>query len=69
MYFRQEWNDSRLAYNGRGKVDFLSSHDATGLWTPDLFFVNEKSGHFHAITRPNQFLRIYPDGRLLYSQR
>lgn len=69
MYFRQEWNDTRLAYNGRGKVDFLSSHDATGLWTPDLFFVNEKSGHFHAITRPNIFLRIYPDGRLLYSQR
>lgn len=39
------------------------------LGKPDLFFSNEKEGHFHNIIMPNVLLRIYPDGKVLYSIR
>ncbi|XP_069989689.1 glutamate-gated chloride channel [Penaeus vannamei] len=36
---------------------------------PDLFFKNEKTGHFHDIILPNRYIRIYPNGDVLYSIR
>lgn len=36
---------------------------------PDLFFSNEKEGHFHNIIMPNVYIRIYPYGSVLYSIR
>ena len=30
---------------------------------------NEKTGHFHNIIVPNVYIRIYPDGGVLYSIR
>ena len=33
------------------------------------FFQNEKTGHFHNIIVPNVYIRIYPDGGVLYSIR
>ncbi|KAL0267611.1 UNVERIFIED_CONTAM: hypothetical protein PYX00_009833 [Menopon gallinae] len=69
MYFRQEWNDSRLAYDNAGKLSYIAIHDPVGFWTPDLFFVDETKAHLHTITKPNTFARIYPDGSVLHSQR
>lgn len=39
------------------------------LWKPDLFFRNEKEGHFHKIIMPNVLLRIKGEGQVLYSIR
>ena len=36
---------------------------------PDTFFRNEKIGQFHNILTPNLYIRVYPDGDVLYSIR
>ena len=36
---------------------------------PDTFFRNEKIGHFHNILVNNVYIRIFPDGEVLYSIR
>ena len=55
------------------RLEVLHNHlmltDPDKIWKPDLFFKNEKSGHFHEITQPNILLRIYPNGDVFYSIR
>ena len=36
---------------------------------PDTFFRNEKEGAFHEVILPNLYIRIYPNGDVLYSIR
>ena len=36
---------------------------------PDTFFRNEKEGKFHNIIQPNLYVRIFPNGDVLYSIR
>ena len=36
---------------------------------PDTFFRNEKQGRFHNIIQPNLYVRVFPDGNVLYSIR
>ena len=36
---------------------------------PDTFFRNEKDGKFHDIIQPNLYVRVFPDGDILYSIR
>ena len=43
--------------------------DASKVWMPDTFFRNEKIGAFHNILTPNLYIRVYPDGDVLYSIR
>ena len=43
--------------------------DSTKVWMPDSFFRNEKNGKFHNIIQPNLYVRIYPNGDVLYSIR
>ena len=52
-----------------GKLKYLTLTDASRVWMPDLFFANEKEGHFHNIIMPNVYIRIFPDGSVLYSIR
>jgi hypothetical protein len=52
-----------------GKIKYLTLTDAARVWMPDLFFANEKEGHFHNIIMPNVYIRIHPDGSVLYSIR
>ncbi|XP_053206184.1 glutamate-gated chloride channel-like [Panonychus citri] len=68
--FREEWRDSRLVFDDMGgRIRFLVLTDPEKLWKPDLFFSNEKYGHFHDIIMPNVLLRIFPNGDILYSIR
>ena len=68
--FREEWVDDRLSYDDmNGRIKFLVLTDPDKIWKPDLFFSNEKDGHFHDIIMPNVLLRIFPDGSVLYSIR
>ena len=39
------------------------------IWTPDTFIVNSVKGNRHDIVEPNNYLRIFPDGQVLYSER
>ena len=43
--------------------------DATKVWMPDTFFRNEKIGRFHKILQDNLYVRVFPDGDVLYSIR
>ncbi|XP_053209129.1 glutamate-gated chloride channel-like [Panonychus citri] len=68
--FREEWKDSRLQYRDPSeKIRYLTLTDPDRIWKPDVFFTNEKEGHFHNIIMPNVLLRIGSDGGVLYSIR
>ncbi|CAL4064227.1 unnamed protein product, partial [Meganyctiphanes norvegica] len=70
MTFRESWYDARLVYpNDQGKINYLTLTETDKVWMPDLFFKNEKTGHFHNIILPNTYIRIYPDGEILFSIR
>uniref|UniRef100_A0AC35UEV4 Ig-like domain-containing protein n=1 Tax=Rhabditophanes sp. KR3021 TaxID=114890 RepID=A0AC35UEV4_9BILA len=73
MTFRQQWKDSRVAYeyldpNGELPEFFIFTND-NNFWRPDTFFVFEKNAHRHNIDKPNVFMRIHRDGTVLYSVR
>lgn len=68
--FREEWLDERLRFDDfRGKLKYLTLTDPDKVWMPDLFFSNEREGHFHNIIVPNVYVRIFPNGNVLYSIR
>ncbi|XP_071525784.1 glutamate-gated chloride channel-like isoform X4 [Panulirus ornatus] len=68
--FREQWNDHRLTFdNMQGRIQYLTLTETDMVWMPDLFFKNEKEGHFHKIILPNLYIRIYPNGGVLYSIR
>eukprot|EP00091_Calanus_sinicus_P007351 TRINITY_DN18362_c0_g1_i1.p1 TRINITY_DN18362_c0_g1~~TRINITY_DN18362_c0_g1_i1.p1 ORF type:complete len:160 (-),score=32.24 TRINITY_DN18362_c0_g1_i1:57-476(-) len=43
--------------------------DVRKVWMPDTFFRNEKIGRFHNILTPNLYVRVFPNGDILYSIR
>ncbi|XP_050733794.1 glutamate-gated chloride channel-like isoform X2 [Eriocheir sinensis] len=68
--FREQWTDQRLTFDSmQGRIQYLTLTETEMVWMPDLFFKNEKEGHFHNIILPNLYIRIYPDGGVLYSIR
>ncbi|XP_051158681.1 glutamate-gated chloride channel isoform X11 [Leptopilina boulardi] len=70
LTFREQWIDERLKFNDfGGKLKYLTLTEANKIWMPDLFFSNEKEGHFHNIIMPNVYIRIFPEGSVLYSIR
>lgn len=40
-----------------GRLKYLTLTEANRVWMPDLFFSNEKEGHFHNIIMPNVCLQ------------
>lgn len=79
---RQQWNDGRLSFKDKllgmealhnvkltDKIKYLTMTDSTKVWMPDTFFRNEKIGRFHSILQPNLYVRVHPDGDVLYSIR
>ncbi|XP_055907991.1 gamma-aminobutyric acid receptor alpha-like [Eupeodes corollae] len=68
-YFRQSWVDKRLAFQGAQDTLALSVSMLARIWKPDTYFYNGKQSYLHTITTPNKFVRIYQDGRVLYSSR
>ncbi|XP_076182504.1 glycine receptor alpha 1 isoform X1 [Ptiloglossa arizonensis] len=70
LTFREQWKDERLEFDDlKGRLKYLTLTDASRVWMPDLFFSNEKEGHFHNIIMPNVYIRIFPNGSVLYSIR
>lgn len=69
-YFRQSWVDKRLAFSGDSSDTLALSISMLGrIWKPDTYFYNGKQSYLHTITTPNKFVRLYQDGRVLYSSR
>ncbi|KAF8791464.1 Gamma-aminobutyric acid receptor alpha-like [Argiope bruennichi] len=68
-YFRQSWVDRRLAYTSKMPTLALSISMLERIWRPDTYFYNGKNSYLHTITTPNKFVRLYRDGRVLYSSR
>ena len=68
--FRQRWNDNRLAFHDMGgRIKYLTMTERSKVWMPDTFFRNEKDAKFHEIIQPNLYVRVFPDGDVLYSIR
>ncbi|XP_059079847.1 gamma-aminobutyric acid receptor subunit alpha-3-like [Tigriopus californicus] len=67
-YFRQSWVDRRLAFSGRKNLA-LSIEMLRKIWKPDTYIYNGRKSYLHTITTPNKFMRLFPNGRVLYSQR
>ena len=71
IYLRQQWYDRRLRFDpvtenrNRSKVK-LADLMWTHIWTPDVFFRNEKKANFHVVTTPNRLVFLFDDGRLWY---
>ena len=51
------------------KIRYLTMTDSSKVWMPDTFFRNEKIGRFHNILQPNLYVRVFPNGDVLYSIR
>ncbi|XP_045479603.1 gamma-aminobutyric acid receptor alpha-like isoform X2 [Harmonia axyridis] len=69
-YFRQTWVDRRLAFPGNASDTLALSISMLGrIWKPDTYFYNGKQSYLHTITTPNKFVRLYQNGRVLYSSR
>uniref|UniRef100_A0A670YJR5 Gamma-aminobutyric acid type A receptor subunit gamma2 n=1 Tax=Pseudonaja textilis TaxID=8673 RepID=A0A670YJR5_PSETE len=69
IFFAQTWYDRRLRFNSTIKVLRLNSNMVGKIWIPDTFFRNSKKADAHWITTPNRMLRIWNDGRVLYTLR
>uniref|UniRef100_A0AAY4DD15 Gamma-aminobutyric acid type A receptor gamma3 subunit n=1 Tax=Denticeps clupeoides TaxID=299321 RepID=A0AAY4DD15_9TELE len=69
IIFAQTWTDTRLRYNSTMKLLTLTSNMVGLIWIPDTIFRNSKNAEAHWITTPNQLLRIWNDGRILYTLR
>ncbi|KAK3853797.1 hypothetical protein Pcinc_039679 [Petrolisthes cinctipes] len=66
-YFRQSWVDDRLTFSHLDDDLTLSLAVLDKLWKPDTFIYNGKKSYVHLITTPNKFVRLYRNGRILYS--
>jgi hypothetical protein len=51
------------------RIRYLTMTDSKKVWMPDTIFRNEKTGAFHNILTPNLYIRVHPDGDVLYSIR
>lgn len=71
FYFRQTWNDPRLAFKKLKDIQtlYVGAEVSKKIWLPDTFFGNEKVAYFHEATTPNVFLRIENTGEVFRSIR
>ena len=68
FYLRQMWRDPRLAYGASMNHSSitLSVNFVDHVWLPDAFFESDLSDHR---TRKDLYVRVHPDGTVLYSTR
>ena len=69
LAFRQQWRDPRLAFTEKHGLEYITLHDRSLIWTPDVFFSNAIDGYKHEILSKNELVRIFPDGSVVFSAR
>ncbi|XP_064196008.1 gamma-aminobutyric acid receptor subunit rho-1-like isoform X1 [Anguilla rostrata] len=70
LYLRHYWKDERLSFpsNTNQSMTF-DGRLVRKIWVPDMFFVHSKRSFIHDTTTDNVMLRVFPDGKVLYSLR
>ena len=69
MYFRQKWTDSRLANPSAQEVVIGGQSLKDSIWTPDTFSATAESVRTLKDPKPNVFVKVEPNGSVLYSER
>ncbi|XP_054167670.1 glutamate-gated chloride channel-like [Oppia nitens] len=71
LTYRQKWQDMRLQYDDRqGIIRYVQlANPLDTIWVPDMFISNARETYKHVDILPNQLVRIYPDGWVLFSIR
>ncbi|XP_036406593.1 gamma-aminobutyric acid receptor subunit gamma-1-like [Megalops cyprinoides] len=69
IFFAQTWYDSRLKFNSTMKLLMPNSNMVGKIWIPDTFFRNSRKSDAHWITTPNRLLRLWSNGRVMYTLR
>ncbi|XP_036397965.1 gamma-aminobutyric acid receptor subunit rho-1-like [Megalops cyprinoides] len=70
LYIRHYWKDERLAFPSTNNQSMtFDGRLVRKIWVPDMFFVHSKRSFIHDTTTDNVMLRVYPDGKVLYSLR
>ncbi|KAM9786891.1 gamma-aminobutyric acid receptor subunit gamma-1 isoform 1-T1 [Syngnathus typhle] len=69
IFFAQTWYDGRLKFNSSMKLLMLNSNMVGKIWIPDTFFRNSRKSDAHWITTPNRLLRLWGNGRVMYTLR
>ena len=71
IFIREKWSDHRLRFGNLSNDEMitLDARLAEQLWLPDLYFTNEKEAHFHYVTVPNRYVRIFRNGTVYHSAR
>ncbi|XP_057715924.1 gamma-aminobutyric acid receptor subunit gamma-1 isoform X2 [Corythoichthys intestinalis] len=69
IFFAQTWYDGRLKFNSSMKLLMLNSNMVGKIWIPDTFFRNSRKSDAHWITTPNRLLRLWSNGRVMYTLR
>ena len=76
VLFRHVWDDDRLAYadSGHTGADQIEAIEGEGwledvIWTPNIYFVNEKESDHFDLIKKNVFLAILPNGTVSYNYR
>jgi len=67
---RLQWVDHRLQFNSsQDQVSYLTLNEFSRVWHPDIFFKRMVSVEYHTQPTPNTYVRIFPDGTVLWSTR
>lgn len=70
IYLRQRWTDPRLTFepfnNEKEQKIKLEDYMWDKIWTPDIFFRNEKKADFHTVTTPNRLIFLHSNGQVWY---
>ena len=71
MYFRQEWQDSRLKHSLNCTLTFITGTKTPVdfIWVPDTTFENSVTSYVHNVLMGNNRVDIHPDGRVLWGVR
>ncbi|XP_071391094.1 gamma-aminobutyric acid receptor subunit rho-1-like [Centroberyx affinis] len=70
LYLRHYWKDDRLSFRSNNNQSMtFDGRLVKKIWVPDMFFVHSKKSFTHDTTTDNVMLRVYPDGKVLYSLR
>ncbi|XP_067839965.1 gamma-aminobutyric acid receptor subunit rho-1-like [Heptranchias perlo] len=70
LYLRHYWKDERLSFPSTNNLSMtFDGRLVKKIWVPDMFFVHSKRSFIHDTTTDNIMLRVYPDGKILYSLR
>ncbi len=68
VFIRMNWNDTRMCHNATDYITLSGEHKQP-IWTPDVYVENALKSNKHEVTKLNNYVRIFPSGKMLISLR